>query len=148
MRELSKGTLFDIYHKVYACSKQCTSMEGMLLSYCLYTNGAKGLEVAMKKNAVLTYPIKHRKTYDVLSLLKANGYKDVKICAVPFHYQKKFPLIQHRPEMNFQIPDLRELCMNFGYQCEIGELETFNIERERIYRIRRCFCGKIKSAFN
>lgn len=90
----------------------------------------------MKKIAVLTYPVKHRKTYDVLSLLKANGYTDVKICAIPFHYQKKrFPIIQHRPEMNFQIPDIREMCLNLGYQYELGELETFNIERERIVLI-------------
>lgn len=56
-----------------------------------------------KKIAVLTYPVKHRKTYDVLSLLRANGYTDVKVYAVPFHYYKKHvPIIQHRPEMKFQ----------------------------------------------
>jgi phosphoribosylglycinamide formyltransferase len=43
----------------------------------------------MKKIAVLTYPVKHRKTYDVLSILRANGYTDVKVYAVPFHYQKE-----------------------------------------------------------
>lgn len=49
----------------------------------------------MKKIAVLTYPVKHRKTYDVLSLLKANGYTDVNVYATPFHYQKAFfPIIQ------------------------------------------------------
>lgn len=90
----------------------------------------------MRKIAVLTYPVKHRKTYDVLSLLKANGYTDVKVCAIPFHYQKKrFPIVQHRPEMNFQIPDIREMCLNLGYQYELGELETFDIERERIVLI-------------
>lgn len=87
----------------------------------------------MKKIAVLTYPIKHRKTYDVLSLLKANGYTDVKVYAIPFHYEKKrFPLIRHRPEMNFQIPDISEMCINFGYQYELGKLETFHIEHERL----------------
>lgn len=87
----------------------------------------------MKKIAVLTYPVKHRKTYDVLSLLKANGYTDVKIFAIPFHYQKKkLPLIQHRPEMNFQIPDIEEMCLNLGYQYEVGKLDSFNIEPERI----------------
>lgn len=90
----------------------------------------------MKKIAVLTYPVRHRKTYDVLSLLKANGYTDVKICATPFYYQKKrFPIIQHRPEMNFQIPDIKKMCLNLGYQYELGELETFDIEQERIVLI-------------
>lgn len=87
----------------------------------------------MKKIAVLTYPVKHRKTYDVLSLLKANGYTDVEVYAIPFHYQKKHsPIIRHRPEMNFQIPEIGELCFNLGYRYEQGELESFNIDKERI----------------
>lgn len=90
----------------------------------------------MKKIAVLTYPVKHRKTYDVLSLLKANGYTDVNVYATPFRYQKKFfPIIQHRPEMNFQIPEISELCFNLGYRYEQGELESFNIDEERIVLI-------------
>ncbi|WP_196016917.1 formyltransferase family protein, partial [Alistipes senegalensis] len=90
----------------------------------------------MKKIAVLTYPVKHRKTYDVLSLLKANGYTDVKVYAIPFHYQKKhFPIIRHRPEMNFQTPEIDELCFNLGYRYEQGELESFNIDKERIVLI-------------
>lgn len=65
----------------------------------------------MRKIAVLAYPVKHRKTYDVLSLLKANGYTDVNVYAIPFHYQKKKqPLIQHRPEMNFHVPEVSTLC--------------------------------------
>lgn len=87
----------------------------------------------VKKIAVLTYPVKHRKTYDVLSLLKANGYADVKVCAIPFHYEKKrFPLVRHRPEMNFQIPGISEVCMNLGYSYELGRLESFCIEKERV----------------
>lgn len=87
----------------------------------------------MKKIAVLTYPVKHRKTYDVLSLLKANGYTDVEVYAISFHYQKKrSPIIRHRPEMNFQIPEIGELCFNLGYRYEQGELESFNIDEERI----------------
>lgn len=90
----------------------------------------------MKKIAVLTYPIKHRKTYDVLCLLKVNGYLDVKVCAIPFHYQKKkFPKIEHRPEMNFQIPELEEVCRNLGYQYQQGQLEALDIEKERIVLI-------------
>lgn len=90
----------------------------------------------MKKIAVLTYPVKHRKTFDVISLLKANGYMDVIVYAIPFHYQKKtFPMIQHRPEMNYEIPDIEKLCYNFGYKYEMGKLETFNIEKDRIVLI-------------
>ena len=89
-----------------------------------------------KKIAVLTYPVKHRKTYDVLSLLRANGYTDVEVYAIPFHYQKKhFPIIQHRPEMNFQIPETDELCFNLGYRYEEGELESVHIDEERIVLI-------------
>lgn len=90
----------------------------------------------MKKIAVLTYPVKHRKTYDTLSLLKANGYTDVSVFAMPFSYKKKkFPLIQHRPEMNYQIPETAELCQNLGYWYEEGELESFSIDEERIVLI-------------
>lgn len=77
----------------------------------------------MKKIVVLTYPIKHRKTYNVLSLLKANGYTDVKVYAIPFQYKKKKqPLILHRPEMNFHVPDIDKLCFNLGYLYERGDL--------------------------
>lgn len=89
-----------------------------------------------EKIAVLTYPVKHRKTYDVLSLLKANGYTDVMVCAIPFRYQKKkFPIYQHRPEMNFMIPDMEIFCKNLGYQYIVGELESFEIEKGRIVLI-------------
>lgn len=90
----------------------------------------------MRKIAVLTYPVRHRKTYDVLSLLKANGYSDVKVYAIPFHYQKKKrTLIQHRPEMNFHVPEISKLCFNFGYSYELGDLESFHIENDRIVLI-------------
>jgi phosphoribosylglycinamide formyltransferase-1 len=90
----------------------------------------------MKKIAVLTYPVKHRKTFDILSLLKANGYMDVIVYAIPFHYQKKRnPLIQHRPVMNYQVPDLEVMCANFGYQYMIGQLDMFEIDKERIVLI-------------
>ena len=82
----------------------------------------------MKRIVVLTYPVKHRKTFDILSLLKANGYEDVLVCAIPFHYtKKKFPMYQHRPEMNYQIPDSKALAENFGYEYQEGALEDFPI---------------------
>lgn len=90
----------------------------------------------MKRIAVLTYPVKHRKTYDVLCLLKANGYTDVTVYAIPFHYQKTHcPIFQHRPEMHFQIPEISELCFNLGYRYEQGELNTLDIDSECIVLI-------------
>lgn len=90
----------------------------------------------MKKVAVLTYPSKHRKTFDVLSLLKAKGYNDVEVCAIPFSYNKKnFPLIAHRPEMNYEIPGLEEICINLGYKYKTGKLNDLNIEKQRIVLI-------------
>ena len=90
----------------------------------------------MRKISVLTYPVKHRKTYDVLSLLKANGYTDVNVYAIPFHYQKKKqPLIQHRSEMNFHVPEVSTLCANLGYRYEVGELDSLHIDEERIVLI-------------
>jgi phosphoribosylglycinamide formyltransferase-1 len=89
-----------------------------------------------KKIAVLTYPVKHRKTYDTLSLLKANGYDDVSVCAIPYHYtKKKFPIYEHRPEMNYRIPELEELCGNLGFRYTEGKLESFDIEEDRIVLI-------------
>lgn len=88
------------------------------------------------KIAVLTYPIRHRKTYDTLSLLKANGYEDVLVCAIPFHYNKKrFPFFQHRPEMNYSIPEIDNLCNNLGYKYQLGKIESFNIEQDRVVLI-------------
>lgn len=46
---------------------------------------------------ILTYTVPHRKTYDVLCLLKALGYDDVTVWMMPMAYQKSFtPLINHR----------------------------------------------------
>lgn len=90
----------------------------------------------MKRIAVLTYPVKHRKTYDLLSLLKANGYADVTVYALPFRYHKKHsPIIQHRPDLNFQIPEIAELCSNLGFGYEYGELESVSIDNDHIVLI-------------
>ncbi len=90
----------------------------------------------MKKIGVLTYPVKHRKTFDLLSILKANGYNDVIVYAIPFHYQKKkFPLYEHRPEMNYNIPETEQLCKNLGFMYEEGSLNDFCIDEERIVLI-------------
>lgn len=76
------------------------------------------------KIAVLTYNVKHRKTYDTLLLLRANGYLNVTVFAQPMTYEKKkYPLLQHRPELNMKIPAVPELCTNLGYEYVEGNFE-------------------------
>lgn len=65
--------------------------------------------------AVLTYNVPHRKTYDVLCLLKSRGIKRVLVFAVPLHYKKTFvPLYEHRPSL-YPAADTEEICRNFDY---------------------------------
>lgn len=63
---------------------------------------------------VLTYTAPHRKTYDVLCLLKARGYQDVSVWAVPMSYVKKYkPAVPHRPDA---VPvDSQAYIRNLGY---------------------------------
>ncbi|MDR1565631.1 MAG: phosphoribosylglycinamide formyltransferase [Oscillospiraceae bacterium] len=73
---------------------------------------------------VLTYSVPHRKTYDVLSLLKAKGVSDIIIFACEFHYEKKFfPLINHRPEVLYQLTS-EQLASALGYEYVQGFDET------------------------
>lgn len=64
---------------------------------------------------VLTYDTPHRKTYDTLCLLKANGYRRILVWATPLSYIKKFrPLYEHRPKPLANIgPEM--LCRNFCF---------------------------------
>ena len=82
---------------------------------------------------VLTYKVRHRKTYDVLCLLKAMGYERVTVYAIPLQYQKSFrPLLQHRPEMNWPI-DTDFLCENFSYKyVDIGSYTDINEPDDKI----------------
>lgn len=74
------------------------------------------------KIGVITYNIKHRKTYDILCLLKAKGYQDVLVIALPLSYKKTYqPLVQHRPELNIHLPDIEDMCVNFGYEYILKE---------------------------
>lgn len=67
------------------------------------------------KYAVLTYNVPHRKTYDLLCTLKAMGYQNIFVYAVPFHYQKSYmPLVNHRPATVHNIAP-KELADNFEY---------------------------------
>ncbi|MDO5150093.1 MAG: formyltransferase family protein [Oscillospiraceae bacterium] len=73
---------------------------------------------------VLTYSVPHRKTYDTLCMMKALGYKNVKVFSKPFSYQKKYcPMIYHRPDVFCDItPD--KLCSNLEY--DYSKIESFD----------------------
>ena len=63
---------------------------------------------------VLTYTTPHRKTYDVLCLLKARGYGEVSVWALPMSYVKKYkPTVPHRPD--FVPVDSQAYILNIGY---------------------------------
>lgn len=87
---------------------------------------------------ILSYNVPHRKTYDVLCLLKAYGYQDVKVYASPYRYEKKFqPLYSHRPAAADNLPNPKMLCDNFGYGYIEGAIEDFNIPKDEILLV----CG-------
>lgn len=70
---------------------------------------------------VLTYDVPHRKTYDTLCLLKAKGYRNVLVWAVPLHYKKTFkPMYEHRPPVCNHITT-PEICKNFDYQYYVSK---------------------------
>ncbi len=70
---------------------------------------------------VLTYAVPHRKTYDALCLLKARGYRDVLVWAVPLSYRKNFvPIFEHRPPVLFEV-EPKDLCLNLGYEYVLSE---------------------------
>ena len=82
---------------------------------------------------ILTYPVRHRKTYDLLSLLSANGYTDVCVYSIPFHYQKKrSPVVEHRPGVFEGMPELGVMCENLNYKLFYGQLEEFEIDPDRV----------------
>ncbi len=73
---------------------------------------------------LLTYNAAHRKTYDVLNLLKAKNYLEVTVIALPYHYTKTHkPLIEHRPGVYVDIlPD--SLCKALNYKYHF--IDSFN----------------------
>lgn len=109
------------------CISNCNGQPPSQRHFC--TEGIKeshsGTDIAV---GVLTYHVKHRKTYDTLCLLKAKGYHNVSVYAQPLHYQKQFvPILKHRPELNMDIPELPELCKNLGYVLYTGKIEAYQI---------------------
>ena len=66
---------------------------------------------------VVTYDCPHRKTYDVLTLLKTKGYRNVTVFYHPMTYKKMFrPLLQHRPS-DLHAIDTQTLCQNLDFRC-------------------------------
>ena len=97
--------------------------------------------------SVLTYNVKHRKTYDTLCLLKALGYKNVAVYATPFTYKKQYkPILEHRPPVTEYIPCTERICQNFGYfYCEGNNITDFSINERSIVLI--CGAGIIPNEF-
>jgi phosphoribosylglycinamide formyltransferase-1 len=96
--------------------------------------------------SVLTYIARHRKTYDTLCLLKAKGYKNVTVYAIPFQYKKVFkPILEHRPEMIWDI-DTREICKNFNYNYfEINSYDEVSLADGSIVLV--CGAGLLPEEF-
>lgn len=96
---------------------------------------------------VFSYNVAHRKTYDTLCLLKAKGYEEVKVYAVPFHYQKVFqPIYSHRPIVMENMPDTKTVCLNFGYEYVEGtKIDNFKIPADEVLLI--CGAGIIPKEF-
>ena len=92
-----------------------------------------------KKIGILTYNICHRKTYDTLCLLKARGYKNIIVYALPLHYKKKFkPLYEHRPQLLNQINSLEDFCKNLEYiYSPINDMKEIELEENSLILV----CG-------
>lgn len=77
--------------------------------------------------AVITYNTPHRKTQDVLHGLKAKGYENVKVYALPFVQRENpfKPIYQHRPSKAINV-DIAVYSKNFGYQFETTTADTLN----------------------
>lgn len=100
----------------------------------------------MKNIAVLTYNQKHRKTYDTLCLLKARGYRNIKVYAQPMTYTKKcFPLVVHRPDQIMSIPELDKLCSNLEYEYIEGRFSKNVTDTNMLYLL--CGAGLLEDEF-
>lgn len=101
------------------------------------------LNIKEEKIGILSYDTCHRKTYDTLCLLKARGYKNIEIYALPLHYKKKFkPLYEHRPQLLNQINSLEEFCKNLNYIYKpINDMQEIDLKRDS--KILVCGAGII-----
>lgn len=99
-----------------------------------------------KRIVVLSYTVAHRKTYDTLCRLKAIGYINICVYAIPMKYVKTYqPVVKHRPEMQWDIIT-EELCKNFGYEyVQIGDYNEVQEEPEQIMLV--CGAGILPDDF-
>lgn len=79
--------------------------------------------------AVITYNTPHRKTQDVLHGLKAKGYQNVKLYALPFVKRDNpfQPIYQHRPSKAIDI-EIETYAKNFGYDFELTTPDTLTAQ--------------------
>lgn len=79
------------------------------------------------KIAIISYNTPHRKTQDVLNGLKAKGYQNVSVFALPFVQRENpfKPIYQHRPSKAIQIEPI-DFCQNFGYDFKQTTADTLN----------------------
>ncbi len=86
----------------------------------------------MQPVTLLTYPVAHRKTYDLMCALKAHGVEGVSIIAVPFTYEKKYqPMIKHRPTPPFNL-DTEQLAKAFGYDYDRWRYASYSGIGDRV----------------
>lgn len=83
--------------------------------------------ISQPKIAIISYNTPHRKTQDVLTGLKAKGYQNIKVFALPFVQRENpfKPIYQHRPSKAIQVDPI-EFCKNFGYEFDLTTADTLN----------------------
>lgn len=81
----------------------------------------------IEKIAVISYHTPHRKTQDVLCQLKAKGYVEVTVFALPFVQRPNpfSPIYQHRPSKAMAV-DPEVFCNRFGYGFEPTTVDTLH----------------------
>jgi phosphoribosylglycinamide formyltransferase 1 len=79
------------------------------------------------KIAVISYNVPHRKTQDVLNGLKAKGYQNIKVFALPFVQRENpfTPIYQHRPSKAIMVQPI-DYCKNFGIDFELTTTDILN----------------------
>lgn len=81
----------------------------------------------MNKIAIITYNHPHRKTQNSVFRLKALGYENVKLFALPFIKRENpiQPIFQHRPSHCITI-SCKDFAKNLNYDFEVSSVEELN----------------------
>src|SRR5690625_986815 len=77
--------------------------------------------------AVISYNTPHRKTQDVLFQLKAKGYENICVLALPFVKRENpfQPIFAHRPSTAIQV-ETDVLCKRLNYDFQTVSAEEIN----------------------